>query len=241
MLPSFLGIVAQGGDAPPPPAGVLVSNQALDLTKFLLFPGTCTAFVSAGKTYVTDGTLVTQLTYSNDTTNDFTFDATGLTSLESLNLQFNSSMSNPPIITGLTTLTNIYVAECPYLTSYPNIGGMTSLTYANFINCPSANGTLNANGCSSLTHLLMSGNTSLTYYPDVTGCSSLANIDITGAAIADLQSYFFPLILSDCAVSGNTLLCAGGSNEIFNINDLPYVVTNLQGRFPTMTFNYVEE
>ena len=111
MLPSFLGIVAQGGGGPPPPAGVLISGQTLDVTYLTTTPAETFNF-GGGSTYLTNGESVTSFDYLNDPTTVFSLDLTGLTALTTANVSSNVNMTTAPDFTGCTALTLAYVNGC---------------------------------------------------------------------------------------------------------------------------------
>jgi hypothetical protein len=104
MLPSFLGIVAQGGGGPPPPpVGVLISGQTLDVTYLATTPAETFTF-SGGSTYLTNGESVTSFSYSGDPTTAFSLDLTGLTALTSATVSSNAAMTSSPSVSGLAAL-----------------------------------------------------------------------------------------------------------------------------------------
>lgn len=149
MLPSFLGIVAQGGGAPPPPpVGVLISGQTLNVTYLATTPAETFNF-GGGSTYLTDGEFVTDFTYASDPTTAFGLDLTGMTDLTAATVYGNASMTSAPDFSGLTALTTAYVNNNAAMTSAPDFSGLTDLTAA-----------------------YVYGNASMTSAPDFTGCTS---------------------------------------------------------------------
>ena len=214
MLPSFLGIVAQGGGGPPPPpVGVLISAQTLNVSYLTTTPAESFTF-SGAATYLTNGASVTSFSYQLDPTTAFALDLTGLTAMTYAGVAENPSMITPPNFTGCTALTTIEVVGNDAMTTASDLSNLTNLTYANFNN-----------------NLLMAT------APNFTGCTALAAAYVSGCSISDSNLLTMCGQIYASAPAGGTLSMEGGFNGSFDGQSLPTEITDLQGNGWTVTFN----
>ena len=259
MLPSFLGIVAQGGGAPPPPLGVLISGQTLDVTYLTTTPAETFNF-GGNSTYLTNGEFVTVFSYANDSTTAFGLDLTGLTALTTATVYANAAMTSAPDFTGLTALTtadvyanaamttppdftdctalaNAGVYDNPAMTTAPDFTGLTALTTALVSGNASMTSAPDFTGCTALITANVYDNASMTSAPDFTGCTALATADVSSCAISDINLLAMCVQIYDDAPANGTLAMEGGTNGSFDGQSLPSEITDLQANGWTVTFN----
>ena len=236
MLPSFLGIVAQGGGGPPPPAGVLISGQTLDVTYLTTTPAETFNF-GGGSTYLTNGESVTSFDYLNDPTTVFSLDLTGLTALTTANVVSNAAMTSAPDFSGLTALTDANVSSNAAMTSAPDFTGCTALTTANAYGNALMTTAPDFSGLTALTTANVSSNATMTSAPDFTGCTALTLAYVNDCDVSDTNLLAMCVQIYDDAPANGTLAMEGGSNGSFDGQALPGQITNLQGNGWTVTFN----
>jgi hypothetical protein len=109
------------------------------------------------------------LDVSSDTGLDGTFDLTGCTALQSLNLA-NTAITTPPVVTGLTSLLNLELTGAPITTS-PTLTGLTSLVGL-------------YSSCSSLTSLPVG----------LAGCLAISTIYLDGTSIDNYDQLFIDIV-----------------------------------------------
>lgn len=121
-------------DNNPPPVGVLISGQTLNVTYLTTTPAESFTF-SGGATYLSNGESVTAFSYSGDPTTAFGLDLTVLPALTTAEVNSNAAMTSAPNFAGLTALTSANVYSNGSMTTAPNLSGCVSLINVNVSGC----------------------------------------------------------------------------------------------------------